>query len=588
MIKRFGKTFDLDRMTGSSRWSLTLIAALVAICYFRTVGVPFYFDDYTYILGNPFIRTLWGVFDHEAILQTDVLIDVRNSVLSRPLTYFSFALNYFVHQDGVAGYHLVNILIHIINACLVYILIATLPSFRSDHAADGVPRKISVSSTALYCAALFAVHPVMTSCVTYITQRMASFGAMFFLLSVVGYFRAGLDSGRAKKTLWYVVSLIACAMAMKVRETSFMLPFVLLTADAVYHEGSARKRFARLLPYFCVLFLVVATLKGTDNTWDILKQNAGPTTLEVLKVARSSPLEYLSTQFYTNPNMTSIVSMSPYEYLVTQFRVIVTYQRMLLVPVGLNFVHDYPFYRSLSEPVVLVSLLFHLAVLCGAVMLLRRSHYASGEKIYLYQLAAFGIFWFYLCLAMESSIIPMDDLMLEYRMYLPAFGFLTACVALMQAWAEPKLFRGVVVPVVIVFIVLTLYRNEQWRDPLLFWKDALAKSPNKQRIHGYIGNVYRSRGDMLNALMEYRLMLANDRRYGQEHFGLGEELLKNGLYREAVDEYLVALKIRPDKTFVYSRLAEAYRLLGDRQLAEEAGAKAAAGSRGTADAQGVW
>jgi predicted Zn-dependent protease len=144
------------------------------------------------------------------------------------------------------------------------------------------------------------------------------------------------------------------------------------------------------------------------------------------------------------------------------------------------------------------------------------------------------------------------------------------------------------VAVIILFAVLTVLRNEQWRDPLVFWTDALAKSPDKKRIHGYIGNVYRDRGDMPAALKEYRLMLANDFRYGQDHFGLGEELLQNGFYREAVEEYLVALKIRPDKTFIYQRLAEAYGLLGDEQRAGEARAKALAGDNAAGNEPGVW
>lgn len=583
MTKQHCIAKNIDRVIG-----LTIVMALVLICYFRTLWSPFYFDDYTYILGNPFIRTLWGVFDSETILRTDVLVDIKNSVLSRPLTYFSFALNYFVHKDAVAGYHFVNILIHLVNACLVYCLIRTLALCGSKAGTDAGQLDNVINRTAFFCAALFAVHPVMTSAVTYIIQRMASLGAMFFLLCMACYFRAGLAGGKLERARWYVASLVACFLAMKVRETSFMLPIVLLMADLLYRSGTVRKRLIRLVPFFAVLFMVVATLGGIDNTWDQSKQNAGPSTLEVLKVARTSPLEYFSTQFYTNPNMTSITSMSPNEYLITQFRVIVTYERMLLVPLGLNFVHDYPFYRSLAEPAVLASLLLHLTWLGVASWLLRKSQSVPGEKRFLFRVAAFGIFWFYLCLVMESSIIPMDDLLLEYRMYLPAFGILVALVALLQTVLQPLVFKSIAAGLVIIFMVLTVQRNEQWRDPLVFWQDAQAKSPNKHRIHGYIGNIYRDRGDMPRALMEYRLMLAKDFRYGQDHFGLGELLLENGFYHEAVEEYLVALKIRPDKTFVYDRLAEAYHLSGDEHLAEETRVKAAAGVKAVGNEQGVW
>jgi tetratricopeptide (TPR) repeat protein len=266
---------------------------------------------------------------------------------------------------------------------------------------------------------------------------------------------------------------------------------------------------------------------------------------------------------------------------------------MLLLPLGLNFVHDYPLFRSILEPVVLISLGFHLLIWSSTIYLLKRLGVSSGENAFWNRMVVFGIIWFYFSLVMECGIIPMDDLLLEHRMYLPAFGFLVAVVSLIYIVARKYNFDTLAVDVffvvvILVFSTLTILRNEQWRDPLVFWQDALSKSPNKHRIHGYIGNVYCERGNMAGALREYREMLAHDFRYGQDHYGLGEELLKNGYYTEAVEEYLVALKIRPDKTFVYERLAEAYHLLGDDSRAEDARRKAAAGNKLIGNEQGVW
>jgi len=580
-----GKTGSRARSDGRTWFDLALLAGIVTICYLRTLGVPFYFDDYSYILENPFIKTLGGVFDREAIIRSDLLADLKNSLISRPLAYFSFAFNYWLHQDRVAGYHLLNILIHLANCCLVYLLIRTLP-FVKSAVADPDRSFAANRSTALGVAALFASHPVMTGAVTYVTQRMAALSAMFCLSCVACYVSAVSSTGKLTRICWYAAALLSCVAAMQVRESSFLLPFMLLLADMIFCAGTSRQRIGRLLPFLGILLLTVALLGSADSGGEI--QRNGPTTLDVLKVAKSSPGEYFFTQFATNPNMTSITSMSPYEYLVTQFRVIVTYQRLLLVPVGLNFSHDYPFYRTLTDPVILGSLLLHLALICGAILLLRQSRRSMNERRFLCRLAAFGIFWFYLCLAMESSIIPMDDLLLEHRTYLPAFGFLTACVSLLQIALRPVPVKMVMTTVVITFMTLTLYRNELWRDPLVFWQDALAKSPNKKRIHGYIGNVYRDRGDMPRALQEYRLMLANDFRYGQDHFELGELLLENGMHKDAVEEYLTALRIRPDKTFVYGRLAEAYRLLGEARLAGEVQQKVTTASEVSGNGKESW
>lgn len=582
------------RLNRRSRLDLTLLAGLVAICYFRAIGVPFYFDDFTYILNNPFITTLGGVFDFQAIMQSDLFSDLKNSLAARPVAYFSFALNYWLHQDSVAGYHIFNIIIHILNFCLVYRLITLTPLLSKPElhpTAQLSENREIVRRIAFFCAAIFAVHPVMTNAVTYITQRMTSIATLFYLLTLLLYARFYLSRRNIGKTFWYLLALVACFAALKSKEIAYTLPFMLVVFDTVFCIGSLRQRFLRTVPF--LLITALAFLLVAQGETPVVAGSENPSVQQVVEFAKMAPEKYLTTQFFTNPNSTSIVSMSPLEYFYTQLRVVVTYQRMLLAPYGLNFVHDYPFYRAFTEPAVLLSLGLHLLMLTFALYLLMSSAAAADEDAFIRRLAAFGIVWFYLALAMECSFIPMDDHILEHRMYLPAFGFLLAVVSLLQIAQRrfsinKRAVEMFLVAVIILFAVLTVLRNEQWRDPLVFWTDALAKSPDKKRIHGYIGNVYRDRGDMPAALKEYRLMLANDFRYGQDHFGLGEELLQNGFYREAVEEYLVALKIRPDKTFIYQRLAEAYGLLGDEQRAGEARAKALAGDNAAGNEPGVW
>jgi len=580
----------------SGRAACLIVIMLAVIVYARTLDVPFYFDDYTYIVDNPIIHTLGGVFDREIISQAVVdNQDVKKSVLSRPLPYLTFAVNYALHRTSLGGYHAVNIAIHAINALLIYLLILLLfrrPASRQNSSpvpveADGRGRWV-----AFFAATLFVVHPVMVNSVTCIFQRAVLLTTFFYLLTVISYVRWQVTGGgRLARGLWYALALLSCFAAMKCKEIAFTLPLMLVLYDGIFCAGTLRRRCLRLVPFLLLLAMIPLTLIALDSAEISGDSSQMPSTLHATSYMVKAPLAYLTTRFKTNANQTSIVSMSPLEYLLTQFRVVASYQRLLLIPVGLNFMHDFPFYRSLADPAVLLALMFHLLILSCAAYLLHAAQAASGEAVALCRCAGFGIFWFYLALAVECSIVPIDDHYHEYRIYLPACGYLLAIVALLrlalQRWKTTRMLsicgHGVLVAALIIFSLLTLMRNEQWRDPLLFWQDALAKSPKKQRIHGYIGNVYRDRGDMPRALQEYRLMLANDFRYGQEHFELGELLQENGRYRAAVEEYLIALKIRPDKTFVYGRLAEAYHLLGEERLAGEARRKATVDSDGA-----VW
>lgn len=575
------------------RLVFVILAVLCLVAYGNSFDVPLYFDDFSYIFKNPLMQSVGGLFDRELAAQKPLYENNNSMFISRPFSEVTFVFNYILHQASVAGYHVFNLIVHFLNSCLVYLLVTLTLLLEKPGQKSAVQlseERCLVCKAAFFSAAIFAVHPVMTNAVTYITQRMASIATLFYLLTLVSYARFYLSRRNGARVLWYLLAIAACFAAMKSKEIAFTLPFMLLIFDSFFCTASWRQRLFRTLPFLLVAALAfltvspgeISTVAGSDK----------PSLQQVVEYAKTAPGKYLTTQFFTNPNSTSIVSMSPLEYFYTQLRVVVTYQRMLLVPVGLNFVHDYPFYRSLTAPVVLFSLGFHLLILSLALYLFRRSG-SDGRNAFMLRLAVFGIVWFYLALVMECGLIPMDDHFLEHRMYLPAFGFFVAAISLLQIALRRfslnlRTADMFLVAIIILFAVLTVLRNEQWRDPLVFWQDALAKSPGKQRIHGYIGNVYRERGDMPKALSEYRLMLANDFHYGLEHFGLGEELFQHGFYREAVEEYLVALKIRPDKTFVYQRLAEAYHLLGDESRAEAASEKWIAGGRSSGHNPGVW
>lgn len=584
----------ITALAANPRAVFVILGVLCLTAYANSIDVPLYFDDYAYIFKNPLMQSVGGVFNKELVARTPLYENNNSMFISRPVSEVTFVLNYLIHQTAVGGYHIFNIIIHLLNSWLVYLLITLIPLLRKPGSPldeSSAEDRDTVRRSAFFSAAIFAVHPVMTNAVTYITQRMTSIATLFYLLTLLLYARFYLSRRNIWKAGWYLLALAACFAALKSKEIAYTLPFMLMVFDSFFCTGSLRQRALRTVPFLLITALAfILVAQGDAPTVAVVEK---PSVQQVVEFARMAPEKYLTTQFFTNPNSTAIVSMSPLEYFYTQLRVVVTYQRMLLAPFGLNFVHDYPFYRSLAEPAVLISLGLHLLLLSFAVYLFRSSAAIAGDDSFLKRLAAFGIVWFYLSLAMECSFIPMDDHILEHRMYLPAFGFLLAVMSLLHIAQrrfslKPRAADMLLTAVIIIFAMLTVLRNEQWRDPLVFWQDALAKSPQKHRIHGYIGNVYRDRSDMPSALKEYRLMLTNDFRYGQDHFGLGEELLKNGSYREAVEEYLVALQIRPDKTFIYKRLAEAYSLLGDDRRAAEARIKGASAVKDNSAEDGVW
>jgi hypothetical protein len=192
---------DTRKMTGSprrTRWhavpwhhliALGLIAGVALLVYSNTFHAPFHFDDQPNILLNPNVQVKsWS-------WETFVRL-VRNTYKEsiRIFSFLTLALNYSLGGVNVFGYHVVNLLIHIASGMLLYsflILTFQLPSLSKRYG----PVAYRV---ALFASLIFVSHPVQTQSVTYIVQRMASLGGMFYLLTLVLYIKGRLAGGRTR------------------------------------------------------------------------------------------------------------------------------------------------------------------------------------------------------------------------------------------------------------------------------------------------------------------------------------------------------------------------------------------------------
>jgi len=180
--------------------------------------------------------------------------------------------------------------------------------------------------------------------------------------------------------------------------------------------------------------------------------------------------------------------MSRTTYFLTQIRVVVTYLRLLVLPINQNLYYDYPIYSSLASGPVLSALVLHGALFISAVLLLRMSRHnnPTNERSQraCKRLAALGIAWFYITLAIESSFIPIRDVIFEHRAYLPSAGVFMTVSALTAMWLgkRPAGARTAWALLTISSLILggvTIARNQVWGDALALWQDNAKKSPGK-------------------------------------------------------------------------------------------------------------
>jgi hypothetical protein len=201
--------------------------------------------------------------------------------------------------------------------------------------------------------------------------------------------------------------------------------------------------------------------------------------------------------------------ITPWHYLLTQANVIIQYFKLLFLPLPhwLNVDHDFPLYRSLFEYPTFLSISILLFLIALAAYLINKK-----------RLISFCIFFFFIVLAPSSSIIPLWDFMVEYRLYLPllsyalilamGFGYLYQFLA---RHCSKKMAFGIVSGVSVLLIssysALTIERNHIFKDDLTLWTDAAKKSPYKVRVHHNLGKAYVERGNFDKAIQEGEIAL---------------------------------------------------------------------------------
>lgn len=519
--------------------------ALVLLCgfaaYANTLSVPFYFDDLPCIVENPVVHDLDNLSRLGDYWQIGIKEDIRNNVVTRIVTYLTFAANYRLHGLAVDGYHILNLLLHLANAVFVYQLVRLA---RNPAPEDGGRN----DRLALIVALLFVAHPVMTNAVTYIVQRFAVLATFFALVALCTY-TLSVRANSIKRQRWlYAGALTATILAMYSKEIAFTLPLLIALFDWNFLTGERRQRLRRLAPFFATMLLLPLTVMALANISDVTGQNS------------------------TNAlNLANISHGSRWSYFLTQWPVTVTYLRLLIFPVGLHLEYDFPRFTTLWNPTILVSGLLLATLLGGGIRLLCRRSNSTGYNTSR-RLTGFGIVWFFITLAMESSFIPLDDLIFEYRLYLPSFGFFLAVTGgadlLCQRFAlnRPAIntFITIVATLLITSLTIaTILRNRTWQDARVFWQDNINKSPNRARPRCNLADAYWKNGDAARAIAELEEAGRVNPNYWVPFELLGDIRSNQQLYNLAAADYQEAVRRGNLSRGIFLKLGRAQRWSGN-------------------------
>lgn len=474
-------------------------------------------------------------------IESSLLCNVKNirAIWNyNPYTFISFltiSFNRTYFELEVFSYHLFNLIIHLISALCVFWLINSL--LNTPKAVNLISRHKNhkiFNYIPLFTALLFVCHPVQTEAVTYIIQRTTSLTTMLYLLSICFYLKSRLTSIGKLAGTYYIGSLFVCLLAMYSKPIAITLPLMILLIEFSFFGSSKillKRRLLYLAPLLLCLFVIPVTLFFAR---DINIHQIGDLARETKNVSRRI-------------------------YLFTQFNVIVTYIRLLLLPINQNLEYDYPLAKSILTFPTFFSFIFLISLFSLALRYFRRNC-----------LISFGIFWFFLALSVESSIFPIRDVIFEHRVYLPSVGFFLVLSTLILIEA-PKLKRKYLLYLLSILILCyaatTYKRNVLWGNSIKFYEDAVRKSPNKARAHDSLGNSYSAAGMKEKAIASRKKAIEISPYYAHAYYNLANTYRDIGKEEEAIAAYKKAIDIEPNLANAYNNLGNAYSDIGKKEEA---------------------
>ena len=513
--------------------AVLIICILGIVIYSNTFQSPFVFDDQPGIVDNKVLRNLSDLNAIWSFNPTHFIV------------YITLALNYYYHQLNVFGYHLVNLLIHCCAALMVWWLVSL--TFRTPAMKDKAISK-QANLIAFFSGLLFISHPVQTEAVTYIVQRSTSLAAFFYITSLALYVksRLSLDNTPVAKG-YYVLSLITAVLGMFSKQIVITLPFMVILYEFCFFQRSG-KRFGTSLP---------------DSSWSSVRDLPWKRLALFLILLLIIPLNMAISKnmdFWQISQLTKeseVISRGT--YILTQFRVLTTYLKLFFMPLNQNLDYDYPLSSSLWQIPVLSSFLFLMFILITAIVLFNR-----------YRLIAFSIFWFFLTLSVESSFIPIRDVIFEHRLYLPMVGYSLFLPLIVYYFFQHRNIRlGIIILIMIIsfYAFLTYARNNVWKSDVTLWSDAISKSPKKLRPYTGRARAYQERGYYDEALADYNRALIINPFNMKCYNNRGMVYLKKGEYDKAIADYTHTLKTNPDDPGAYNNRGLAYLYKGKYQEA---------------------
>lgn len=475
-------------------WIIYAILAVTAIIYSRALFNGFAsLDDDDYLFDNPFIKH----FNFESLKEIFSSFYLGNY---HPLTTLTYLFEYKLYGLNAFPYHLFNILLHLMNVWLVYILI----------------NKLSVNRiTALIVSLFFAIHPMHVESVAWISERKDVLYSLFYLLALIAYMRY-TKSGFARKH--YFATLVFFILSLLSKSASVTLPILLLAIDMYqkrkFNAGMLMEKIPFLL--LSVLFGILALLSQQGAMKEV-----------------SGTFTFLDRIF--------LFSYTFAFYIVKLF-----------VPFGLSAMHYYPeinggylpWYYYASLPFVLLLIWFMV-----------RPTPFHREKW-------FGVIFFLIAISIMLQFIPVGNAIVAerytYISYIGLFFIAGQWFVITKKIILKKIATVLIVFFALMFCYVSWERIAVWNDGYTLFTDVIKKYPDN--FHGYWmrGNYKNDKEEYKEALKDYNKALEIYPLFKDGLNNRGHIYNKIKDYKNALKDLRLAIKLDSSFAEAYNNRGLAY------------------------------
>ncbi len=505
-----------DNVSTKAQLILSILAllALLLIAYANTLFSPFNFDDHALL--------------QHVVLNDPSAFDQIWPIRYRHLLYYSFSFNHSLSGLESYSYHLTNLLFHFLTSATVLLI-----AFKTLDINTGLQRKATLGLSVI-TAFLFALNPLHTEVVTYISGRASGMSGFFFLLALLFFILGSERNKTSVKTLaiYFPLTLVAFCLAILSKETALTLPFVILLYDRCFMTNENWHSFRSRLHF---LYLPLCALAGAFAVF--------------------------SPTFHTV--MMDWFGKIDINYTLAQARVLVYAVKLCLFPVNLTFDYDFPANWIPQNLLNFIPVVLWLAFILAIFKNFRR----------ISPVVSFSILWFFITLSPTNSFLPRPDLLSERNLYLPSLGptlivsFIFYQLFFLQAEGS-RSRQGLVILLVVILLMssLLITRNSVYRSNIHLWEDTYKKSPFDLKVLHNLSHFYledKRYQQAMVPLLKLSRSGAGDFYRAFAHSNLGSIYTQNGNFQKAENEFHKAIALEPTLPLGYLNLGTYYASRGD-------------------------